>query len=47
MAGNKFIDENVIARYVPMSKLQSVNGGKWKILILLYVAFNKVQRFGE
>ena len=32
---------------VPMSKLQSVIGGKWKILILWYVAVYKVQRFGE
>ena len=47
MAGNKFSDENVIARCVPMSKLQSVIGGKWKILILWYVTFYKVQRFGE
>lgn len=47
MAGNKFNDENVIARCVPMSKLQAVIGGKWKILILWYVAFYKVQRFGE
>lgn len=34
MANNKFSDENVIVRCVPMSKLQSVIGGKWKILIL-------------
>ncbi len=47
MAENKFSDENTIARCVPMSKLQSVIGGKWKILILWYVAFYKVQRFGE
>lgn len=47
MAENKFTDEAVIARCVPMSKLQSVIGGKWKILILWYVSFYKVQRFGE
>ena len=47
MSENKFTDENVIARCIPMSKLQSVIGGKWKILILWYVAFYKVQRFGE
>lgn len=47
MAGNKFDDENVISHCVPMSRLQSVIGGKWKILILWYVAFYKVQRFGE
>lgn len=47
MSQNKFTDENVMACCVPMSKLQSVIGGKWKILILWYVAFYKVQRFGE
>lgn len=47
MANNKFSDAAVIARCVPMSKLQSVIGGKWKILILWYVSFYKVQRFGE
>ncbi len=47
MAENKFCDKDAIARCVPMSKLQSVIGGKWKILILWYVAFYKVQRFGE
>lgn len=47
MSENKFSDQNMIARCVPMSKLQSVLGGKWKILILWYVAFYKVQRFGE
>jgi len=30
-----------------MSSLQSVLSGKWKILILWYIAFYKVQRFGE
>ena len=39
MATNKFTDENTIARCVPMSKLQSVIGGKWKILILWYITF--------
>lgn len=47
MATNKFTDENTIARCVPMSKLQSVIGGKWKILILWYITFYKIQRFGE
>ena len=47
MADNKFNNEETIARCVPMSRLQSVIGGKWKILILWYVSFNKVQRFGE
>lgn len=47
MSENKFCNKNVIARCVPMSKLQAVIGGKWKILILWYVAFYKVQRFGK
>jgi DNA-binding HxlR family transcriptional regulator len=47
MAKNKFNDSKTMARCVPMSTLQSVLSGKWKILILWYVAFYKVQRFGE
>lgn len=47
MAKNKFCDKNMLARCVPMNMLQSVLSGKWKILILWYVAFYKVQRFGE
>lgn len=47
MAGNKFRDKNMVVRCVPMSLLQSVLNGKWKIIILWYVAFYKVQRFGE
>ena len=44
MAENKFNNEETIARCVPMGRLQSVIGGKWKILILWYVSFYKVQR---
>lgn len=47
MAGNKFQQPETEARCVPMSKLQAVLSGKWKILILWYVAFYKVQRFGQ
>lgn len=47
MADNKFQTKDMMARCVPMSSLQAVLGGKWKILILWYVAFYKVQRFGE
>lgn len=47
MADNKFNTDEMLARCVPMSKLQSVLSGKWKILILWYVTFYKVQRFGE
>lgn len=47
MADNKFSDNDIITRCVPMSMLQSILNGKWKILILWYIAFYKVQRFGE
>ena len=47
MADNKFNSEQALARCEPMSKLQAVIGGKWKILILWYVAHYKVQGFGE
>ncbi|MDO5398152.1 MAG: helix-turn-helix domain-containing protein [bacterium] len=47
MSENKFTEPSTIARCVPMSMLQSVLSGKWKILILWYVSFYKVQRFGE
>ncbi len=46
MAENKFQSPEMLARCLPMSSLQAVLGGKWKILILWYVAFYKVQRFG-
>lgn len=47
MAENKFSNQETLARCVPMNRLQSVIGGKWKILILWYISFYKVQRFGE
>jgi len=47
MPTNKFSTDEALARCEPMSKLQAVIGGKWKILILWYVAHYKVQRFGE
>ena len=47
MTNNKFRSDDALARCVPMSSLQGVLSGKWKILILWYVAFYKVQRFGE
>lgn len=46
MAENKFQAPDAMARCVPMSALQSVLSGKWKLLILWYVAFYRVQRFG-
>lgn len=47
MAENKFSNQNSSTICIPMSKLQSVIGGKWKILILWYISYYKVQRFGE
>lgn len=47
MINNKFRSDDAMARCVPMSSLQAVLSGKWKILILWYIAFYKVQRFGE
>ena len=44
VSGSKFQGEAAMARCVPMSRLQGVLSGKWKILILWYVAFYKVQR---
>ena len=46
MADNKFQTPEALARCLPMSRLQAVLSGKWKILILWYVAFYRVQRFG-
>ena len=47
IAKNKFSDTTFTAQCIPMTKLQSIIGGKWKILILWYIAFYNVQRFGE
>lgn len=47
MPENKFNTTEMLARCVPMSRLQSVLGGKWKIMILWYVTAYRVQRFGE
>lgn len=47
MADNKFTDDEAIARCESMSRMQAVLGGKWKILILWYIATYEVQRFGE
>ena len=46
MADNKFQTPEALARCLPMSRLQAVLSGKWKILILWYVALYRVQRFG-
>ena len=47
MADNKFTDEKAMARCESMSRMQAILGGKWKILILWYIATYEVQRFGE
>lgn len=47
MTENKFRDPEAMARCLPMSLLQGVLGGKWKLLILWYVSFYRMQRFGE
>lgn len=47
MADNKFTAPDALSRCEPMSRLQSIIGGKWKILILWYVAAYGVQRFNE
>ena len=48
MADNKFSRSGGLMQVCrPMAALQSVLGGKWKILILWYVAAYKSQRFGE
>ena len=47
MADNKFRKREVMMRCVPMAVLQSVLSGKWKFLILWYIAVSRVQRFGE
>lgn len=44
---NKFKSNDMIARCMPMSNLQAVLSGKWKLLILWYIAFYTMQRFGE
>lgn len=48
MADNKLSrSPSLMASCVPMTTLQSIIGGKWKILILWYIAQYEVQRFGE
>lgn len=40
-------DENSIKRCPTISALQKILGGKWKIEILYYIAFENVRRFGD
>ena len=39
--------ETAIHRCKTMSTLQKILGGKWKLEILYYIAFNDIHRFGE
>lgn len=47
MSDNKHSNERQLARCDSMSKVQALISGKWKILIIWYVAVYEVQRFGE
>lgn len=47
MAENKHSQSEQYHRCESMSKLQSIISGKWKILILWYISFYKMQRFNE
>lgn len=47
MAKGKFLKREVMTHCVPMSILQSVLGGKWKFLILWYIAIDEKLRFSE
>lgn len=47
MANNKHSEAEQYRRCESMSKVQSIISGKWKILILWYIAFYKKQRFNE
>ena len=46
VADNKF-SRSMTNACVPMTTLQSIIGGKWKILIIWYIHAYSVQRFGE
>lgn len=46
MADNKF-SRSMTNACVPMTTLQSIIGGNWKILIIWYIHAYGVQRFGE
>lgn len=47
MSDNKHSKEKQLARCESMCRLQSVISGKWKILIIWYISFYKMQRFNE
>ena len=47
MSDNKHLQEKQLARCELMCRLQAVISGKWKILIIWYISFYKMQRFNE
>lgn len=47
MSENKNTEKEQLARCESMSRLQSVISGKWKILIIWYIAVYEIQRFNE
>lgn len=47
MSVNKHTEKEQLARCESMSRLQSVISGKWKILIIWYIAIYEIQRFNE
>lgn len=47
MSENKHTEKEQLARCESMSRLQAVISGKWKILIIWYIAVYEVQRFNE
>lgn len=47
MSKNKHSSEEQLARCESMCRLQSLISGKWKILIIWYISFYKVQRFNQ
>ena len=47
MSDNKHSQEKQLARCESMCRLQSVISGNWKILIIWYISFYKMQRINE
>lgn len=47
MSENKYSEERHLSRCESMCRLQSVISGKWKILIIWYISYYKMQRFNE
>ena len=47
MSENKHSQPEQLEKCRSMCRLQSVISGKWKILIIWYISFYKMQRFNE